>query len=61
MISVSETDMQPFTSQPILQVKIEKDTGPICGNSVKKAEHLESQCFVRESWARCKLFKQIDV
>lgn len=61
MISLSDTDMQPFNNQPILQVKFEKDMGPICGNSVQKGEHLGSWCFVRESWARCKLFKQINV
>lgn len=55
MIPVSETDMQPFNNQPILQVKFEEDMGPICGDCIKKkGGRLETWCFLLErgSWER---------
>lgn len=55
MIPVSETDMQPFNSQPLLQVKLEEEMGPICGDSVKEGEHLEARHFIKN-----RQFKQTD-
>lgn len=48
MIRVSETDMQLFNNQLILQVKFEEDLGPICGDNVKKGGHLNTWCFFRK-------------
>lgn len=49
MIPVSETDMQPFNSQPIIQVKFEEEMGPICGDSIKEGGHLEAWHFMRKT------------
>lgn len=48
MTHVSETDMQPFNNQPILQVIFKESMGSICGNSIKKGGHLKTWCFTRK-------------